>query len=350
MKDNKKPIFFAALNPYIERNTILPTESDIRGQQFVQFGDRNQYPNYIWSLYSSVSTLQSIINGTVDYVVGDDVKSNVPTLSDRDAKKLVNDIAQDLLIYGGTYLQVRRNVIGDIAKVDTVDFRNMRTNKANDLFYYSDDYSNGKSYGRCKMHVYPAFNDEPVSIYYSKNNKHQTYPIPVWGSAVTAAEVENNINQYHLNNLENGFAPTAVVSFNNGVPTDDVREEIEKALSEKYTGYQNGGRVLVNFADDKDHSVNIETIDVPEYGERYKTLAERSQEQIFIAFRATPALFGLPNKTSGFNTQEYASAFKLYNKTVVQPLQKKIIDIISEIYGVENAVEITQFQINFEED
>lgn len=346
--ENKKPMFFASLNPYLERNIILPTESNIKGQNFVEFGDRNQYPNYIWNLYSSVSTLQSIINGTVDYVLGDGITSNIPTLSDRDAKKLVNDIAQDLLIYGGCYLQVRRNLLGEVAKVDTIDFRNMRTDKKNELFYYSDDFSNGKSYGRCKMHIYPAFNDENVSIYYSKNNKHQTYPIPIWGSAVLAAEIENNINQYHLNNLENGFAPTSVVSFNNGVPTDEIREEIEKAFDEKYTGYENGGRVLINFADDKDHSVDIKTIDVPEYGERYKALAERSQQQLFIAFRASKNLFGSCFDGIGFNSQEYADCFKLYNKTVVQPLQKKIIDMISEIYGVEDAIEIKPFTINFD--
>ena len=90
--ENKKPMFFASLNPYLERNIILPTESNIKGQNFVEFGDRNQYPNYIWNLYSSVSTLQSIINGTVDYVLGDGITSKIPTLSDRDAKKLVNDI------------------------------------------------------------------------------------------------------------------------------------------------------------------------------------------------------------------------------------------------------------------
>lgn len=346
--ENKKPMFFASLNPYLERNIILPTESNIKGQNFVEFGDRNQYPNYIWHLYSSVSTLQSIINGTVDYVLGDGITSKIPTLSDRDAKKLVNDIAQDLLIYGGCYLQVRRNLLGEVAKVDTIDFRNMRTDKKNELFYYSDDFSNGKSYGRCKMHIYPAFNNENVSIYYSKNNKHQTYPIPIWGSAVLAAEIENNINQYHLNNLENGFAPTSVVSFNNGVPTDEIREEIEKAFDEKYTGYENGGRVLINFADDKDHSVDIKTIDVPEYGERYKALAERSQQQLFIAFRASKNLFGSCFDGIGFNSQEYADCFKLYNKTVVQPLQKKIIDMISEIYGVEDAIEIKPFTINFE--
>jgi len=29
--ENKKPMFFASLNPYLERNIILPTESNIKG-------------------------------------------------------------------------------------------------------------------------------------------------------------------------------------------------------------------------------------------------------------------------------------------------------------------------------
>lgn len=346
--DTKKPMFFAAIHPYIQRNMVLPTESDLKGQKFIEFGDKNAYPSYIWDLYQNVSTLQSIINGTTDYICGDEVKSNTDLLTDRQAKQLVNDIAQDLLIYGGTYLQVRRNMLGDVCAVDTVDFRNMRTNKENDLFFYSDDFSNGKSYGRCKMHVYQAFNEDPISIYYSKNNKHQTYPMPIWSSAVVAAEIEKEINEYHLNNLENGFAPSVIVSFNNGIPTDEMREEIEENFNEKFAGYQNAGRMLINFADDKEHSVDIATIDVSDFAEKYATLAERSQQQLFVAFRATPNLFGLPTKTTGFNSQEYNDAFKLYNRTVVKPLQEKIIDIISEIFGQEDAIEITPFNISFE--
>lgn len=352
MKDNIKiPMAFSALDPYLEDNIIKATEKEIRGQKFIEYGDYNKYPSYIWDLYSNVSTLQSIINGTKDYIKGNKITSNNELLSDRKATDLVDAIALDLLIYGGTYISILRNKLGNIALIDPVDFRNMRSDKKNELFFYSEDFNN-KSYGRCKYNIYPKFDkdakDVTSSIYFYKNMRHQTYPTPMWSSAVIAAEIERNINQYHLNNLYNGFAPNTIVSFNNGVPTDEIRDEIERQFNEKYSGYQNAGRIILNWATDKDHGVTIEKVESDDYGDRYKTLQERSKSELFVAFRATPNLFGLPTETTGFNSQEYADAFKLYNKTVIQPLQETICNIMDDITGMSGSISIEPFTIDFE--
>ena len=67
----KNKLIFSALNPYIQDNIVKPTESVIRGQEYVSWGDNNQYPMYINGLYESVPTLQTLINGTADYTIGD---------------------------------------------------------------------------------------------------------------------------------------------------------------------------------------------------------------------------------------------------------------------------------------
>lgn len=351
-KEVKIPVAFSALDPYLESNIVTNTEKEIRGQKFIEFGDRNQYPNYIWDLYSNVSTLQSIINGTKDYVKGDKITSNNAMLSDRQAEELVDSLALDLLIYGGTYISVLRNRMGDVAVLDPLDFRNCRSDKKNEQFFYSADFSNKKSYGRCKVNVYPKFDkdkrDVASSIFFYKNIKHQTYPVPCWSSAVIAAEIQKNINQYHLNNLYNGFAPNTIVSFNNGIPSDEVREEIERQFNEKYSGYENAGRIILNWAVDKEHGVTIQKIESNDHATRYNELKERSEDELFVAFRATPNLFGLPTKTTGFNSQEYADAFKLYQKTVIQPLQSTICNIVDDITGVPQSIAIEPFKIDFE--
>ena len=73
MSQNKKETiktenFFSAINPYISINIPSPKEEDVRGKEFVAFGDKNDYPGYLWSLYQEVPTLSSVINSTVDYV------------------------------------------------------------------------------------------------------------------------------------------------------------------------------------------------------------------------------------------------------------------------------------------
>ena len=170
----------------------------------------------------------------------------------------------------------------------------------------------------------------------------------MWSSAVLSAEIERNIDRYHLNELENGFAPHYIVSFNNGIPSDEIREEIERNFNEKYTGHQNAGRVLINFCDDKDHGVEIETVDCDDFTDKYNALIDRSKEQLFTAFRCNPNLFGI-STAQGFNSEEYQSSFQLFQKTVIAPIQAKIQRILDEIFGVEDSIQIKPFSISFDQ-
>jgi hypothetical protein len=71
---NKKANFsFAAINPYAESNIISPKEKQYTGKDYVEWGDGNLYPEFLQALYDNVPTLQSIIEGCVDYVAGDAV-------------------------------------------------------------------------------------------------------------------------------------------------------------------------------------------------------------------------------------------------------------------------------------
>lgn len=69
-------VSFAALDPYIESNIVSPKETLIHGKDMVEWGDGNAYPDYLLSLTETVPTLRSIINGTVDFIAGDNVSIN----------------------------------------------------------------------------------------------------------------------------------------------------------------------------------------------------------------------------------------------------------------------------------
>ena len=100
--------------------------------------------------------------------------------------------------------------------------------------------------------------------------------------------------------------------------------------------------MLISYNDSKDQEVTISKIAEDNLDERYKDLAERSRDQIFIAFRATPSLFGLSTST-GFNAEEYQNQFKIYLRTVIKPIQNEIIRAIYKITGKE--VIINQFNL-----
>lgn len=363
MKDNKhnkinknresNKLVFAAINPVYATNIINNTENEIRNQDFVEFGTHNEYPNYIYELFNQCSTLHSIILGTNDFIMGNKIINYTGIMTDNELENLIYDIGFDMMLYGGSYIEVLRNAFGRVAKLNVLNFRNVRSNKDNTIFYYSPDFSDKKSYGRCKCKKYEKYDPENKnqvqSIFLIKNDRRRTYPTPVWSPATIAAEIERNINEYHLNNLANGFAAFHVINFNNGVPDDEIKQQIEKDFNEKFCGTQNAGRLMLSWNNDKEHNVTIDTLDIKDYGEQYSSLEKRAKSEIFIAFRATPILFGLPLENDGFNNQEYSAAFKLYNKTVVEPIQKTIIRVLEDILEKNTAVEIEPFKINFDE-
>lgn len=368
-KENKVLVSFSAIDPWLERNIVAPTEAPVRGKDYVSWGDFNSYPDYLLELAKSVPTLRSIIQGTVDFIVGDDttirplVDGYAPgqmNLRGDTIAEQVEDLARDWMTYGGFALQVIRAFDGSVAEVYYIDIRFLRMNKEGDVFYYSEKWAER---GRRDAIVYPAFRSDIAekwagmsdeerdrnasSILYVKSTHSQVYPLPVYAASVKACEIERLVDDYHLSSIMNGFASSLIVNFNNGQPTDEMKEEIERDFDEKFTGAGNAGRVMFSWNKSKDNATTFEVPPVTDFGEKYKALAENSRQKIFTAFRAYPNLFGLSTST-GFNIEEFEQAFKLYNRTAVRPVQRMIADAYDRIYGQPGVLNIVPFSLGGE--
>lgn len=349
METNKK-FAFSAINPYIEKNIIEPVEQEIRGQEYIAWGENNQYPIYLNDLYESVPTLSTLINGTVDYICGSDVQSTL-LLSQSKLTQLIRAMALQYTLYGGYYINVLRNKIGNIADLVVLDTRKVRTDANNEWFWYSNDFVNRKSYGRIKAVKLPKFvpnSNEPSSIYYVKSDAFRVYPKPIYASAVVACEIEKQIDKYQLNSIENGLSTSSIINFNNGVPSDEMKEEIERMLNEKFSGSDNAGRIMVSFNDSKETEVTVTPLAIDNFNDKYTAIANRSRQQIFTAFRANPNLFGINTEGNGFAQENFADAFALYNSTVVHPIQRIIADSFDYIFKTNESVVIEPFKINFQ--
>lgn len=358
IKNEQQGLSFAAINPFIVTNIVSAKEEEIKGRDYIAWGSQNQYPNYIWQLTQDVTLLRTIINGMSNYVVGENIIINhIPW---RDAvnkngdtvEDIVRNIALDYGRYGGFALNVIRNKMGGIAEIYYLDFKNIRSDKKNEFFFYSEDWY--KSYGRVKYNTYPKFRTngkEYSSIYYFKNSYNTVYPLALFaGDGCLAAETERGINEFHLNSIKNGFSSNVIINFNNGRPTEEMQEEIEKNLNEKFGGFSNAGRMLVAFNDNKDNAVTIQKIDAADFGERYQALSKNCKQEIYSAFQAHPVLFGLPTEGTGFSDQDFNEAFKVFNKTVILPIQKVIKSAFEKILGEKEIISIEPFNIDWSED
>jgi hypothetical protein len=351
----KTDVKFLAVDQFTTTNIVAPTEVFLKDRSFVCWGTENDYPDYIEDLYQNVSTLHSIIDGTTDYVCGDKVKINVEYLKDEINSKgdtiedLIQWIAKDLVKYNGFALNIIKNRLGTPAEIYYLDFRRIRSNKEGTKFYYSTDWS--KSFGRVKYTEYDSFcseegKDKLSTVFYFKNDINRVYPTPMYAPAVVAAEIEKKMNEYHLNNISNSFSSNYIINFNNGRPSDEVQEEIEMEVYDKFCGVENSGRPMLSFNSGKDAETTVTKIDADSFIDKYNSLAERSQQELFTSFRATPNLFGITTKTTGFSEQEYNEAYKLYNRTVIKPMQKKIEKSFDKIFGMKDSITIVPFAMD----
>lgn len=350
---------FLATDQFVTSNIIEPTERILKDKSFVSWGEVNNYPDYIEQLYQNVATLHSIIDGTTDYICGDSIECSIINFQEYINKKgdtpedLISWIAKDLVKYNGFALNVIKNRLGTPAEIYYLDFRKVRSNKEGTKFYYSDDW--GKSYGRVKYVEYDSFlspegQTKGSTIYYYKNDINRVYPTPIYSASIIACETESKISQFHLNNIANSFASNYIINFNNGRPSDEIQEEIEMEVYDKFCGVENTGRPMLSFNDSKDAETTIEKIDADSFADKYNALTDRTKQEIFTAFRCSPILFGIDQEKTGFNANEYAEAFRLFNKTLVEPFQKKIIRAFDKIFNTKDSIIIKPFTINFDKE
>ena len=310
----------------LEKTAIPDGKETVRsGYDYVSWGKDNRFPNDLYDMYQNSAILQSVINGTADYVFGNGVISAFDVVNDKyeTLEDVVKRCVFDLLIFGGFAIQLMYKG-GKVEAMYWLDFQKCRKSEDEKKVYYSDDW--GKYAKKAlEYNAWTPGTDKGTCIFYYKGHKTRgIYPVPMYIGALKSIKISTEISNFHLNNITKGFASNAVISFNNGEPDEDTKARIEKDVKEKFCGTDNAGSFLLLFNDSKDNACEIAKIQDDKFDEKYQSLAKYVKEDIFISFRATPELFGLSVEGNGFSREEYLQAFALYNKTVVVPLQKDV--------------------------
>lgn len=346
MKDNKtsnkKELQFAICGdnlPTIPEFTEITTSKD-----WVSYGKDNLFPVYLWNLYLRSALLQSIINGTSDYVLGNGIISDqLDPKQEINAKgetleDIIKKVVNDYLIFDGFAIQIIFNKMGNVGQLYWLDFRNCRTNEEENKVYYAKDWEKATP----KHLTYERFNGTQNSgscVFYFKGHKTRgVYPIPRYSGALNALETSTEIARYHLSSIHNNFNGNLIINFNNGEPTDDVKKDIERKIKNKFSGADNGGKFLVSFNDSKENGVEVVRLQDDNTDKKYEQLRKDTYKEIFIAFRCQPQLFGFVIEGSLFNKEEYAQAYDLYYKTVVVPIQDDVIRCLNKIYNSDSDI------------
>jgi hypothetical protein len=201
-------------------------------------------------------------------------------------------------------------------------------------YYYCTDWKDQRKV-KDKIEI-PAFgtSNQKREILYIKDYSPNLYyySLPDWVSALQFAIAEGELSNLHINQITNGFLPTLMINFNNGVPAPEERQTIEDLLYAKFTGTNNGGRFMVSFNDDKENQPTITAIQTDNLHEKFRYIAEYAQDRILVGHKITsPLLFGIRTQNNGFssNSEEMKTSYSILQTMTIQPFQNVILSYIN---------------------
>ena len=340
-----------------------PAENTYGSNSIVQWGLNNDLPLLYRNCYLNSATLKACIDGTIDYVLGDKVIVNPNAgmwlnqvnRTGMSMREFIAKVTFNLLVYGGFAIQVIYNKLIATVEMYPLDFSRCRTNESGTKIFYAKKWSKYQG----KYEEYDKFNpknvnpENPTQIYYYKGDfTSSVYPVPSFGAALADVLTEIECAIYSLNTVSRGFSAKYLFQIPETANlTDEQKRGIEEAIKTKFTGSEANSFMLYwKDGQGADYELKIDKIESDDTPEKYISIKDSARQNIFIAMRATPLLFGLPNASNGFSTNEFKDSYQLFQKTVIEPYQDRIIEAIEKITMIENPVKIQPFNIDFSRD
>ncbi len=210
-----------------------PEYRERKGMGYVEFGEYNDYPNYLLNLYNKSAKHNAIVRGKVNYIIGNGWKgeetdaaaqsfieapNRYETLAD-----LTRKVSIDVEVFGGAYLSIVWSALGgQLASVSHVDYTRVRTSSDNTSYWYKKDWEDRKE----KARVIPAFNTqqrEGEQILYLKEYRPglDAYALPGYMGALNYIESDIKVSEHVLGNAQTGFSASKLITLPNGEPSDD---------------------------------------------------------------------------------------------------------------------------------
>jgi hypothetical protein len=324
-----------------------PLIQESKRDNWVEFGEDNNYFQYLIDRYTYSTTNNAIINNISRLVYG-------RGLSALDASKKPNEYAQMMSLFHADCVRklvVDRKMLGQCAiqvhyskdrkrilKAYHMPVNLLRAEKCNkdgevEGYYYSDNWQDVKKYAPKRIPAF-GYSNEQIEILFVKPYTvgMKYYAYPDYQGAVPYAKLEEEIADYLINEVQHGFSGTKVINFNNGIPTEEQQSIITNKVNAQLTGSK-GLRTIVAFNANETSKTTVDDIPLNDAPEHYSYLSEECLRKIMLGHNVTsPLLFGIAS-TTGFssNADELKNSSILFDNMVIKPMQDELLEAFDRI-------------------
>lgn len=326
-----------------------PEIKEYYNDDFVAYGEDNDYFTYLIDRYNGSPTNNAAINGISEMIYGRGLDATDSKEKDAEyqqmkellKKNVVKRICHDYKMMGQAALQViYTKDRSKIAQVEHIPVETLRAEKCNskgeiEAYYYHSNWSEAKPNDKLKRIPAFGFSNAPIEILYIKPYRagYKYYSPVDYQGGLQYAELEEEIANYHINNIQNGLSPSMLINFNNGTPDPEQRDAIERSIINKFSGSSNAGRFILAFNDSKELAATIEPVQLSDAHQQYQFLSDESMRKVMVSHRiVSPMLVGIKDTSGlGNNAEELQTASVLMDNTVIRPMQVTILDELEKI-------------------
>lgn len=323
-----------------------PEFKEKKGEGYIQYGDRNDYPIYLVELFNKSAKHNAIVKSKVHYITGNGWKGSesaetfikkvnrMESLDD-----LTRKVSLDTELFGGYYLEIIWSVTGQLAEVWHLDYTKIRTNKDNTQFWYKEDWSDRNE----KHKVYAAFNPnhpEGKQILYVKEYRPNMgiYSLPTYFGALNYIESDIEISKHVLGNAQTGFSASKLITLPNGEPSDEEKRNIEKRFTNRFSG-SDGKKFILAFVNDSARKPIVDDLGASDITkEDFGRVDSLIQTNIFSGHQiTTPSIFGIAEAGKLGSRSEMRDGYEIFKNTYVNSKQmhlESVFNMLAKYRGV----------------
>ena len=315
--------------------------------EWVEYGEDNNYYQFLIDRYSNSATNNAVINNICRLIFGQGLTATDSAMKPNEWAQLLSILKEDdlrriifdLYALGQCALQIHydkgHKAITRAFHTPIQLLRPEKCNQDGDIvgYFYSDNWSDPKKYVPKRFDAFGTSKKEVEILYLAPYSAGMKYFSNVdYQGGIDYALLEEKIAEYLINEVSNSFAPTTIVNFNNGTPTDEMKDEISASVIGKLTGSK-GKKVVISFNENEATKTTVDTIPLQDAADHYSYLSDESTAKILRSHNVTtPLLFGV-SVASGFssNADEMKTGALLFENMVIKPKQQMIVEMVKKI-------------------
>jgi hypothetical protein len=331
------------------------------GGGYIEFGHKNEYPNYLVDLFNKSAKHNAIIKGKVNYITGNGFKivGDADPIGEQfiasanqseSLTEILRKVSTDIEIFGGAYLQIIWSQVGEnLNEIYHIDYTKVRANEDNTQYWYSDNWKE-RNY---KKEVYNAFNSQVrtgTQILYLKEYRPNlnAYALPGYFGALNYIESDIEISKHVLGNAQTGFSASKLITLPNGEPTDDEKRTIERKFTERFTG-SDGKKFILSFTNDASRKPIVDDLGASDITkEDFQNVDKLIQQNLYAGHQITaPDLFGISTPGQLGSRQQMRDSYEIFKNTYVNDKQiylEQVFNLLAKLHGASSEMQIVSVE------